>query len=50
MIDILVQCKIFASKGQAKKNGWANKSEIPQGFSEFTVGKLKRRIAILKVV
>lgn len=50
MIDILAQSKIFASKGQAKKNGWADKSEIPEGFSEFTVGKLKHRITILKVV
>ncbi len=36
---------IFSSVSIARKNGW-NKP-IPQGFSQFTVGKLKRRIFIL---
>lgn len=49
MIDLFVQTKIFASKGQAKKSGWKNKPEIPQGFSETIVGKLKHSLTILKV-
>lgn len=48
MLDILVQAGIFSSKGQAKKNGWKDRVEIPDGFSEFIVGKLKHMITILK--
>ena len=36
---------IFSSISEARKNGW-NKP-IPNGFSEFTVGKTKKKIWIL---
>jgi hypothetical protein len=39
---------IFKSSSQARKNGW-NK-DIPSGWSDFTVGKKKTRICILKIL
>jgi hypothetical protein len=48
MLDVLVECGIFPSKGQARKNGWKDdKSIIPDGFSEVVVGKKKHCITIL---
>ena len=47
LIDLLVENKVFPSKKQAFKN-WKQK-EIPQGFSEFVIGKLKNRITILNL-
>jgi hypothetical protein len=47
MLDVLATAKIFASKGETRKN-WKGPLEIPFGFSEFTVGKLKHRVTILK--
>jgi hypothetical protein len=44
--DIMVHFGIFPSKGQARKNGWDK--DIPWGFSEWTVGKLKHRLTIWK--
>lgn len=38
---------IFPSIGQARKNGWD--LEIPKGYSEYTVGKLKKRIWVLNL-
>lgn len=38
---------IFPSKGQARKNGFV---EIPDGWSERTVGKLHFKFFILKIV
>lgn len=35
--DLAVECGVFQSKGQAKKNGW--QGEIPSGFSQRTAGK-----------
>ena len=46
MLDVLVIAKIFSSRGQAKKNGWAGKEVIPNGWTEFTVGKKKHQIFI----
>lgn len=43
----MAQANIFPSVGQARKNGW-DKS-IPSGFSEFMVGKAKKRITILNI-
>lgn len=37
---------IFKSISEATRSGW-NK-EIPLGFTDFTIGKLKNRITILK--
>lgn len=47
-LDILVKCKIFPSKGQARKAG--RESNISIGYNEFVIGKLKTRISILKPV
>lgn len=46
MLDILVKFGFFTSKTQASKNGF-NK-EIPDGYSQHTIGKLKRILYILK--
>lgn len=45
IFDLLVKLEAFKSKGQAKKN-WNGPKEIPPGFSEFTIGKLKRQLTI----
>lgn len=50
MLDLLVQTGIFTSKGEAKRNGWKDKRNIPEGFSETTVGKLKHCLTILNVI
>ena len=51
MPDILVHCGIFPSKSQARKNGWnKERLEVPSGFSQFTIGKLKHKITILNLV
>jgi len=47
MANILFKIGIFPSITQARKNGW-NKP-IPNGFSEFKVGKNKRMITILNL-
>jgi hypothetical protein len=39
---------IFSSISQARKNGW-NKP-IPNGFSEFTVSKTKKKVWILNKI
>lgn len=46
MIDILVMCDIFKSKNDAKRN-WKGPIDIPEGFNQFTVGKLKTVISVL---
>lgn len=48
MIDLLVHVGLFPSKGQARKN-WKQETEIPEGFSQFVVGKLKNKITILNL-
>jgi len=44
-VTLLVDAKIFPSKGQAKKAGWSNNNGIPPGFNEIRIGK--RHITIL---
>jgi hypothetical protein len=44
IFDLLVLLGAFSSKGQAKKNFPIK--EIPKGWSEFFVGKLKRHLCI----
>ncbi len=39
---------LFPSVSAARKNGW-NKP-IPKGFSEFTVGKMKKKVWILNEI
>ena len=45
--DILVICGLFPSRSQARKNGRAK--EIPSGWTDQRMGKLKHRICILNV-
>lgn len=49
MLDALVKAGIFPSKSEARKN-WKGPIEIPDGFSEWVVGKLKNRLSILKPI
>lgn len=42
--DLMVHFQIFPSKGQARKNGWTQ--PIPEGWSEYSIGKLKTRLWI----
>ena len=46
MLDILVKCEIFSSKSQARKSG--KSKDIPEGFTDLTIGKLKKKICIFK--
>lgn len=47
--DVLVECNIFKSKNDARRNGW-NK-EIEEGFTDRQrLGKLKHRIIVLKIL
>ena len=48
MAHIMHNAGIFPSVGIARKNGW-NKP-IPAGFSEFTVGKKKKKVWILNEI
>ena len=45
MAHVMHVAGIFPSVGIARKNGWNH--PIPDGFSEFTVGKAKKKIWIL---
>lgn len=45
VLDLLVIMECFPSKSQARKN-WKGPIEWPDGFSEFTIGKLKRTLCI----
>jgi len=48
MWDILVIAGVFPSRTQARKNGRAR--EIPEGWTDQRMGKLKHRICILNAV
>ena len=48
MAHIMHSAGVFSSVSQARKNGW-NKP-IPNGFSEFTVGKAKKKVWILNEI
>lgn len=45
IFDLLIILGAFPSKSQARKN-WNGPKEIPEGWSEFFVGKLKRHLCI----
>lgn len=45
IFDLLIELGSFTSKSQAKKN-WKGPHQIPNGWSEFTIGKLKRKLCI----
>ena len=48
MAHLIFAAGIFPSVSQARNNGW-NKP-IPEGFSDFRVGKNKVRVTILKEI
>ena len=48
MAHIMHLAGVFPSVGIARKNGW-NKP-IPEGFSEFTVGKSRKKVWILNEI
>ena len=48
MAHVMHMAGVFPSVGIARKNGW-NKP-IPNGFSEFTVGKSKKKVWILNEI
>jgi hypothetical protein len=48
LAHIMHRVGMFPSVGIARKNGW-NKP-IPEGFSEFTVGKMKKKVWILNEI
>ena len=48
MAHVMHMAGIFPSVGIARKNGW-NKP-IPEGFSEFTVGKSRKKVWILNEI
>lgn len=41
---LLSDAKIFSSTSDAKRNGWDK--PLPEGFSQFTIGKIKKKITI----
>lgn len=43
LADILVECGIFPSKSQARKNGYL---ELSPGWTDLTIGKLRNRICV----
>jgi hypothetical protein len=45
MLDLVWELGVFPSKSQMKKN-WNGPLLIPDGFSEFTVGKFKKMLTI----
>lgn len=49
LLAILVQCGLFPSKGQARKN-WKGPVEVPFGFSTFTVGKHRTVLNVHRVI
>ena len=48
LAHVMHRAGVFSSVGIARKNGW-NKP-IPDGFSEFTVGKAKKKVWILNEI
>jgi hypothetical protein len=45
IFDLLITLGSFTSKSQARKN-WKHGREIPLGWSEFWIGKVKRQLCI----
>lgn len=48
MAHLMHRAGVFASTGDARRNGWAR--PIPRGFSQFVVGKRKISITVLNLV
>lgn len=48
--DILIAFKLFPSLSQIRKDPkWSKLREIPQGCTEYCIGKLKHQIRIVKL-
>ena len=45
--EVFASIGIFSSRSDASRNGW-NK-EIPDGFSDLTIGKKRKTIGFLKI-
>jgi hypothetical protein len=45
MAHLMVLAGVFASAGEAKRNGWAK--PVPPGFTLLTVGKRRLEITII---
>jgi hypothetical protein len=45
--EVLADLGLFSSRSEARRNGWDK--DIPKGFSDIRIGKLKKRICILKI-
>lgn len=49
--ELLVELGLFQSKGQVKKDiKWGKLSTIPDGFTQFEIGKMKTLLTILNPV
>ncbi len=46
--QLLKALGIFPSTSEARRNGWDK--DIPCGWTDFEIGKLKKRISILKIL
>ena len=44
--QLLGKFGFFKSNGDARRNGWDK--DIPEGYSEHSIGKLKKKLYILK--
>lgn len=45
IFDLLIRLGAFKSKSQARKN-WKHGNNIPPGWSEFKIGKIRRHLCI----
>lgn len=50
MFDLLVRFEFFKSKGDVKRNWNKTGAVIPSGFSDFIIGKFRRRLTIWKPI
>jgi hypothetical protein len=51
MYDILVHCKLFKSKSDARKNWNKTTQVIPDGFTDIErIGKLRHRLTIFNPI
>lgn len=48
MAHLMHRAGLFASISDARRNGWAR--TIPNGFTQFTVGKRKISVSVLNLV
>lgn len=46
--EVLADLRFFKSRSDARRNGWDR--DIPDGYSDYVIGKFKRRIIVLKIL